>query len=148
MAATPESSSVLAHRLEHLFRTVHPKDRGPYTLREVAEGINEAAGEQVISKAYLSQLRNGTRTRVGHDKLVGIAKFFGVDVAYFTDEEVAERTDDQLEVAAAMRDQDVRNLALRAAGLSPRTLKSILDMVENARQIEGLPEESPPHQER
>jgi hypothetical protein len=36
----------LADRLEYLFRTVHPKDRGPYTPAEVAEGINAAAGER------------------------------------------------------------------------------------------------------
>jgi hypothetical protein len=34
---------LLAARLDHLFRTVHPKDRGPYTPAEVAEAINETA---------------------------------------------------------------------------------------------------------
>ena len=52
VAVTEESPSqgrLLADRLDYLFRTVHPKDRRPYTPAEVAEAINEAAGERVIS---------------------------------------------------------------------------------------------------
>ena len=29
----------LAQKLEHLFRVVHPRDRGEYSLEEVAEGM-------------------------------------------------------------------------------------------------------------
>jgi hypothetical protein len=50
----------LAERLDRLFRTLHPKDRGPYTPAEVAEAINEAAGERVVSGTYLWLLRMAT----------------------------------------------------------------------------------------
>ena len=62
MAVTEEPLSagrLLADRLDYLFRTVHPKDRGPYTPAEVAEAINETAGERVISSTYVWQLRTG-----------------------------------------------------------------------------------------
>ena len=51
MAEQPRASGrLLADRLDHLFRTVHPKDRGPFTPAEVAEAVNKAAGDRVISK--------------------------------------------------------------------------------------------------
>jgi len=52
---------LLADRLDHLFRTVHPKDRGPYTPAEVAEGINKTVGDRTISSTYIWQLRTGRR---------------------------------------------------------------------------------------
>ncbi|MEU9889991.1 helix-turn-helix transcriptional regulator [Sphaerisporangium sp. NPDC051017] len=134
---------VLAQRLDHLFKTVHPKGRGPYTLREAARQINEEAGKAIISAAYLSQLRTGEKTRPSYERLSAIARFFGVDVTYFADDEVAVRTDSQLALIAAIRDSGVRELALRASGLSPETLKAILGMVEQARKIEGLPDDDP-----
>jgi hypothetical protein len=53
---------------------------------------------------------------------------------------VAARVDEQLELLAAFRDPMVRQLAARASGLSPETLKTVLDMVERARELEGLPD--------
>ncbi|WP_019632528.1 helix-turn-helix domain-containing protein [Actinomadura atramentaria] len=137
----PDSDgSVIARRLDHLFATVHPKDRRPYALREAARLINERAGEKLVSGAYLSQLRNGTRATPSHKILVAIAEFFGVSVEYFTDDAVAQRTDDQLDLVAALRDAEVKTIALRASGLSRESLRAILGMVENARRLEGLPE--------
>ena len=51
----------LADRLDHQFRTVHPKDRGRYSPGEVAAAVNDRAGEQVISSTYVWQLRTGQR---------------------------------------------------------------------------------------
>lgn len=47
--------------------------------------------------------------------------------------------DEQLDLLAAFRDPQVRELAVKASGLSPQTLKTVLDMVERARELEGLP---------
>jgi transcriptional regulator with XRE-family HTH domain len=134
---------VLAQRLDHLFRTVHPPDRGPYTLREAAQAINETMGSKVISAAYLAQLRNGQRTEPSHSRLAAIARFFGVDVRYFSDDETAERTDEQLALLAELRDSKVRGIALRTVGLSDASLDAIRALIDNARRLEGLPEDSP-----
>ena len=64
MAGDGSQGNVLAERLDHLFATVHPRDRRPYTLREVADAINAEAGATIISVSYLSQLRAGQRTPV------------------------------------------------------------------------------------
>ena len=90
------AANLIAKRLNHLLETVYPAGRGPYSLREVADAINEAAGTRLMSAAYLSQLRTGQRTEPSHSRLAAIAKFFGVDVRYFTDEETAQATDEQL----------------------------------------------------
>lgn len=130
--------------MDHLFATVHPAGRGPYTYREAAEAINRTAGEKIISPNYLWQLRKGERAEPSHTRLTAIAEFFGVDVTYFSDNGAAARIDEQLQLVTALRDTGVRDIALRAAGLSPQSLTAILGMIENARRIEGLPDAEPP----
>jgi transcriptional regulator with XRE-family HTH domain len=130
---------VLAQRLERLFATVHPPGRKPYTIKEAAEAINEDAGRPLLSYNYLYQLRRGTKAEPGHTRLAAIARFFQVPVTYFDDSEAAAQIDEQLELAAALRDQGVRHIAFRAAGLSTASLQTILAVIENARRLEGLP---------
>jgi hypothetical protein len=48
------------------------------------------------------------------------------------------------ELAAALSDDKVREMALRAAGLSDRSLKAITDMIDSARTVEGLPDDARP----
>lgn len=132
---------IIAQRLDHLFRTVHPKDRGPYSNPEVAEAINKHAGRQVLSPTYLWQLRTGKRDDPTHSRLSAIAEFFGVSPMYFYDNEVAQRSNEQLELLSALRDEGVRRIALRADGLNPKALDAITNMIENARELQGLPEQ-------
>jgi transcriptional regulator with XRE-family HTH domain len=135
-------SSTLATRLDRLFRTVRPAGRGEYSYEEVATAIR--ATGVTISHTYLWQLRKGLRDNPTKRHIEALAHFFGVRPAYFFDDEVAESTDAQLEVLAAMRDSGVRSVALRTAGLSPGSLRAIRGMIEHARQIEGLPADPPP----
>ena len=128
----------LANRLDHLFQTVHPKDRGPYTPGEVAAAVNDRAGEQVISSTYVWQLRTGRRDNPTQRHLSALATFFGVSPLYFFAEEGAPQEAVSPELAVALQDDDLRAVALRAAGLSERALRAIREMVENARIIEGL----------
>lgn len=143
MGGQDSRQNVIAERLDHLIATVHEKGRGPYTLREIAEGVNEAAGERIMSVQYLSQLRRGERTEPSYSKLKAVADFFGVDVRYFSDDPTGGQTDEQLEVVAAMRDADVRNVALRAAGLSERSLKAVHALLDSVRELEGLDHDRP-----
>jgi hypothetical protein len=75
---TRPPEGLFAQRLDHLFRTVHPKDRGPYTPAEAAEAINEAAGDRVVSGTYLWLLRTGQRDNPTMKHLIVIARFFAV----------------------------------------------------------------------
>ena len=139
---TRPPQGLLAQRLDHLFRTVHPKDRGPYTPAEVAGAINTAAGERVVSGTYLWLLRPGQRDNPTLRHLTAIARFFGVAPAYFLPDTGATE-ELSPDVVAALTDDKVRDLALRAAGLSDRSLRAIADMVDSARAVEGLPAAAP-----
>src|SRR6266542_1671301 len=75
-----------ATKLDRLFRMMHPRDRGPYTLEEVVE-IMRQRGIATISINYLAALRKGTRDNPTKQQLEGLADVFGVPVGYFFDED-------------------------------------------------------------
>ena len=127
----------LAQKLDHLFATVHPA-KGEHTHQQVAEAI-EAAGGPTISATYLWQLRNGKRDNPTMRHLEALSTFFGVPPTYFFDDDSAARIDSQLELLASLRDASVRQLALRASGLSEDSLGALADMVDRVRILEGLP---------
>lgn len=58
---TRPPEGLFAERLDRLFRTVHPKDRGPYTPAEAAEAINGGRRREGLSGTYLWLLRTGQR---------------------------------------------------------------------------------------
>ena len=137
MAAEAQPSS-LAHKLNRLFETIHPAGRGEYSPEEVARAISES-GDGSISPAYIYMLRKGQRDNPTKRHLELLAGFFGVTPTYFFDDEAAKRIEEELELLAAFRDGEIRRLAARASGLSPRSLGGILRMIDAAREIEGLP---------
>jgi transcriptional regulator with XRE-family HTH domain len=126
-----------AERLDLLFRTVYPKDRGPYTPADAAEAINTEAGERIVSGTYLWLLRTGRRDNPTMKHLIAISRFFRVPPTYFFPEDTARDTM-PAELMAALSDDNVREMTLRAAGLSDRSLKAITDMINSARTVEGI----------
>ncbi|MGI5041771.1 Secondary metabolite protein, partial [Streptomyces sp. JAC128] len=71
-----------------------------------------------------------------------LAGFFGVNPGYFFDEEEAERQRAEIQLVAAMRDQGVRRVALRANGLSASSLNMVNTVIDQARRLEGMPDEA------
>lgn len=140
---TPDDTrgaSTLAEKLNHLFAAVHPGGRGEYTYREVAAAL-ETLGGPKISATYLWQLRTGKRDNPTLQHLEALSRFFGVPPAYFFDDTIAERVDAELRLLTLLRDAPVRQIALRSAGLSPRGLRAITEMIEHVRAVEGLSSE-------
>jgi transcriptional regulator with XRE-family HTH domain len=135
-----KSPRTLADKLNHLFATVHPASRGPYSNDEVATAIREQGGP-TISGTYLWLLRKGQRDNPTLKHLEAVAAFFGVPPAYFLDDAATAKVDAELDLLNAMRDVGVHNVALRLAGLSAKSLQSIVDVVERVRELEGLPED-------
>lgn len=116
--------SAFSMRLNHLFATVHPEDRGPYTSYEVAEALQEDG--ILIHGSSISRLRVDTDGPPADDIVFALAFFFNVDPEYllagevrapFGAEEpaaerksviaqrVAERPDDHPSLKAAPRPQ-------------------------------------------
>lgn len=138
---TSPQSLTLAAKLDNLFRSQRPSGRDEYTYEEVSEGIRQLGGPTVAT-TQLWQLRTGKQTNPRKSQLEAIAAFFRVPVSYFfEDNEETTRLHARLELLAAMRDNNVERIALRAAGLSPESLRAIAQIVEQARHIEGLPNE-------
>ncbi|AYY13000.1 XRE family transcriptional regulator [Actinobacteria bacterium YIM 96077] len=133
--------ATLAERLDYLFATVRPRGRGEYTYREVAQAINDSPDDVTISASYLWQLRKGGKVNPSVRHLEALARFFGVPTRWLLGDDDADEVTSQLELLAAMRDADVREIALRASGLSDAALQMVKNVVENTRKMEGLPDD-------
>lgn len=131
----------VADLLDRLFREVHPAGRGSYTYAEVAQGVRETTGFSITASA-IQQLRTGKNENPKMATIRALAAFFGVPPSYFFEEEVAERTLAEIGVVAAMRDAEVRRVALRANGLSSSSLQMVAAVIDQARRLEGIPEDS------
>ncbi|NJQ01115.1 helix-turn-helix domain-containing protein [Streptomyces zingiberis] len=129
---------VLAVRLDQLFRTARPKGRH-WTNAEVAEELKRANPDLRVGGVYLSQLRTGKRSNPSPDLLAALARFFGVSVAYFFDDEVAESVLGEIAAIEAMRQAGVRSVAMRAAGMKKENLQAITAIMDQYRQLQGLP---------
>ncbi|HEY8745830.1 MAG TPA: XRE family transcriptional regulator [Chloroflexota bacterium] len=129
----------LARKLDRLFRTMHPRGRREYTYEDVAESVAKRGGP-TISATYVWLLRTGQRDNPTKHHLEGLADFFGVSPAYFFDDTATARIDAQLDLLTALRDAPVRQIALRAFGLSPGSLRMVADIVTQVRELEGLPD--------
>ena len=133
----PASDGFLAARLDLLFRTtVDPETGKPFTVTKAARSISEASGDASISIGYLNLLRTGGRDNPTYRQLTALSRFFGVSPTFFFEDAELERGSVPADVALALKDQHIRGIALRAAGLSERSLQVIADMVANARALE------------
>lgn len=133
------AANSLAARLNRLFQTVHARGQSEYSNEEVAEAIRQRGGP-TISAAYLWQLRKGLRDNPTKHHLEALAEFFGVPAAYFFDDAESAQIAAELDLLMALRDAPVRQIALRAFGLSAQSLRTIAEIVENVRALEHLPE--------
>ncbi|EST33755.1 hypothetical protein [Streptomyces roseochromogenus] len=124
-------------RLNELIAAFYPDERKRPGYTKLAQEIRETTGG-AISGTYLWELATGKKRNVTLEQLSVLAEFFGVPPAYFFNEDVAERVSSQLKLAAALRDTRVRNLALRADGLSGESLDALLAMVAEARKLQNL----------
>lgn len=128
----------LADRLNRLFASVsRPGGRGLWTNEKASSALHGMGAG--MSGAYLSQLRNGKKTNPSARHLAAVAELFGVPMAYFFDMGAAEQVDADLPLLTAVRDPAVRRLALRAHGLSPESITSLIGIMDQARKFEGLP---------
>ncbi|HET8628985.1 MAG TPA: hypothetical protein VFL91_16305 [Thermomicrobiales bacterium] len=133
----------LAQKLDHLFALSHPRDRGEYTYEEVASEIRRRGTP--LSASYLWMLRKGQQDNPSKRHLEALADFFGVPIQYFFDADVAKEVDAELELLAAVRDAGVREIALRAAELTPAGRRVIAELIAQVRAMEqatGTPGQS------
>ncbi|MFI9648071.1 helix-turn-helix domain-containing protein [Streptomyces sp. NPDC052040] len=136
--AAEKNESLLAERLDRLFRSSRPEGR-PWTNDEVAARLKQANPKLRVSGAYLSALRNGKRERPSPELLAALARFFGVKSAYFFDQGSADQALNQLAMLDELHQAGVRSIALRAAGLPPESLTAVMSVLDEIRKLQGLP---------
>lgn len=135
----------LADKLNHLFESIHPPRRGPYSNEEVAAAVSQTS--VTISQSYIWLLRKGQRDNPTLKHIEALARFFGVPPAYFFDDKVSDRIVQQLEILKeeqarldeAGSDGEAKLMAMRAGELSPerrRQVKELLDLVYLLEQTE------------
>ncbi|MGW1374725.1 hypothetical protein ACWD6P_10705 [Streptomyces sp. NPDC002446] len=132
-----ERALVLAEKLNHLFGTVlHPEGR-PYKNEEVARLIAES-GKGKVSVRTIQKMRAAVSEDHGMGKIQALASFFGVPTAYFFDDRAEADVPAEAALRAAMRNAGIRQVALRADGLSPEGMELVRDVIERVRKSEGL----------
>ena len=141
-AAGQVSTTDLADKLNKLFEVMHSPSESVLSNAAAAEAITEKTGVS-ISPAYLWQLRSGLKTNPTVAHLRAIAEFFGVSASYLIDAEVDEHLEAQLGLLQALRDAGVRDLAMRASGLTGAALTNLVAMVDHVRELEKLPPLAP-----
>jgi transcriptional regulator with XRE-family HTH domain len=131
--------TTLADKLNKLFDQVRKPNGKPHSSAEVAAWCEERTGES-FSRSYMWYLRKGQRTNLTRQHLAALAEFFDVSPAYFFDDERSAQISAQMELASALRDGDVRALALRdlagelrtnADRLSVTDLELVTDMIRS-----------------
>jgi len=128
----------LASKLNYLFATV------PRAVNTSQLHTNETAAMALekcgigVTKTHLSHLRAGRRDNPSAKLLAALARLFGVPIAYFFDEEREREVNQQLATLVAMRDTRVRNLMMRAHGVSQESLGQIEGILDQIRRLEGL----------
>lgn len=122
---------VVAARLKRLFEVVPRRDEtgGAYSVAEVAQGVG-------VSRQHLYELMSGKKQRPAWDLVTSLARFFGVSVAYFGGDAAAESYAEQLELLAALRKSDVKDIALRSGELSASHRGVLVNMLEQLHSLE------------
>ena len=147
----PRSLDTLADKLNYLFDTVRPTraelsdadEAGrPYTNREIADKINSAAVESGvrISAAYVGELRRGIADDPRTSHVRALAAAFQVDPAFFVDDKVTRRVQEQIAMLTQLREMKVQQVALRTVladtGLSPASALVVEQMVARLQEVE------------
>jgi transcriptional regulator with XRE-family HTH domain len=125
-----------ADKLNHLFAVTKSPEGDEYSNDFAADSIT-AAGTK-ISGTYVWQLRKRKRDNPTIKHVEGLAKFFGVPVNYFFDDDVTDRVDQQLRELAAERerlkanvgDQEAQRIAMRAGELTPDRRQLVMDLLD------------------
>ncbi|SDY91053.1 hypothetical protein SAMN05421504_107409 [Amycolatopsis xylanica] len=136
-AEGPGDEGRLAGKINHLIAVRHPDTRRRPGYTRLAEEIRESTGAR-LSGTYLWELATGRKRNPTVDQVAVLASYFGVPAEYFLNDEVADRVNAQISLASALRNAKVRDIALRADGLAPQTLDTILAIVTEARKVQQL----------
>lgn len=134
---TENGGTTLASKIDKLFQIVRRPDGDQHSHEEVAAACRKTTGAS-FSATYLWQLRTGRRDNPTKRHLEALANFFNVPVAYFFDNDQGRQIEAEIELLGALRNAEVRNVALRAVTLSADGLGTINDMIDAIARREAM----------
>jgi transcriptional regulator with XRE-family HTH domain len=111
----------VSEKLTRLFEVLHPPGGRELSTREVARRVKAQGGS--ISPSYISELKSGKKTNPSLEQVKWLAAAFGVSAGYFTDDEVADRVDAELDRLAELQQAkpELVELAEMQVALNMRT---------------------------
>jgi len=125
----------LKDRINALFETFYAPGERPPSIDYVVQEITARGGS--MSVGYLSELRTGKATNPRLDHLKALADYFGVPLSYFTDDAASREIAEEMRLLRALRDNDVRSLALRASYLDDETRTALAAIINNMAPADG-----------
>jgi transcriptional regulator with XRE-family HTH domain len=126
----PTTCRSLAEKIEYVRQVTTPQGEKLPSDEAIAEAINSKAGRQAIAGNTVYRLRTGRNDNPTKAVLEALASHFGVSAAYFFDEAADERIEEQLALLQALKDGGVRNLAVRAGRMSPKSLAALNTLID------------------
>jgi len=132
-----ENDQLFALRLDQLFATHLDSAGKPYSVRQVAARTG-------MSPSYLSGLRRGKVTGPGADKVEALARFFGVEMAYFMGSERVELPDTTAgddRLRKALENPLVREIALTTGDFNREQWDHMLAILEHQVEIQRIADE-------
>ena len=132
-----ESDQLFALRLDQLFETHLDPTGKPYSVRQVA-------AQTGMSASYLSGLRRGKLTGPGADKVAALARFFGVEMAYFMGSErveLPETTAGDDRLRKALENPLVREIAITTGDFNREQWDHMLAILEHQVEIQRIADE-------
>lgn len=128
-------NTLVLQRLKYLFENHSLSESGaPLTGREISLRAKTLGYD--LSTSYVLSLRNGDRTNPSLEALEALAAVFSVDMSYFfTDTKIDEIQADSA-VSAAMRNGNVREIALNAARMTPETQQTLANIARELGRLD------------
>lgn len=131
-SSRPGSSNIsrprpsFAEVFNHLLTTRRTSRGRPYTLTEISEGTG-------LSVPYLSNVRKGNIAAVPFERVVKLARFFGVPLEYFSSEELPLPDVPSADASPPVSSTIDEPVLLRSGALGPEERAIVAQAIEEAK---------------
>lgn len=124
----------LADRLDEAMARGPAPNGGKWTASSLAEAIRKNDPGARVGKSFIATLLNGSQSNPSIAAIEAIAAVLGVPADWFL-----SSSPDDLDYVLRRNSAEAEYLLRLHAGLSPERRAALVDLAEQAREVEGLP---------